>query len=212
MARLHYRNRPTIDHEGTTYGICMPEDFYNAWLIGDDAIIGTLTEMTKRMEVVWGCVVDISKAEKKLNSQTLSSAAGVNQDGAKNWLNRFEDMGLVSAVGRDAAGVQYRRTDEPSEETIEKKNSIEIPLASLYEPLSSIVAAKYIEASKTRFGDKKVILEYPSTVRQFSIEELRDDLKGMGFGGTISVHRMSGGQLRAFNGGKGCTRKLRGEK
>ena len=212
MARLHYRNRPTIDHEGTTYGICMPEDFYNAWLIGDDAIIGTLTEMTKRMEVVWGCVVDISKAEKKLNSQTLSSAAGVNQDGAKNWLNRFEDMGLVSAVGRDAAGVQYRRTDEPPEETIEKKNSIEIPLASLYEPLSSIVAAKYIEASKTRFGDKKVILEYPSTVRQFSIEDLPDDLKGMGFGGTISVHRMSGGQLRAFNGGKGCTRKLRGEK
>ena len=74
------------------------------------------------------------------------------------------------------------------------------------------MAAEYIEASKARFGDKKVVLEYPSTVRQFSIEDLPDDLKGMGFGGAISVHKMSGGQLRAFTEGKRCTRKLRGEK
>jgi len=198
MARLHYRNRPTVDHKGTTYGIAMPEDFYNAWQIGDEAIIGTLTEMTRRMEVVWGCVVDITTAKKKLNSQTLSSAAGVSQDGAKKWLNRFEDMGLVSAADRDAGGVQYRRTDEPSEDIMEAKNSVEISIASLYEPLRSIVSAEYIEASKALVGDEKIVLHYPSTIRQFDIDDLPDDLKIMAYGSTIDIHRMGGGRLRAL--------------
>lgn len=200
MAKLHYRNRPIIDHEGTKYGIAMPEDFYEAWQIGDEAIMGTLTEMTKRVEVVWECVVSITKAKKKLNSQTLSSAAGVNQDSAKKWLNRFQDMGLVSAVDRDAAGVQYRRTEASSEDAAEEKSSVEISISSLYESLTSVVSAEYIEASKARVADKKIVLEYPSTVRRFSIDDLPDDLKVMANGSTIDIYRMGGDRLIALRG------------
>ena len=202
MSRLHYRNRPTIVHGETTYGICMPEDFYNAWEIGEDTIIGTLTEMTRRMEVVWKCVVDIAAAKKKLNSQTLSSAAGVNQDSSKKWLNRFEDMGLISAFERDATGVQYRRTDETSAEEIEQKNSIEILISSLYGSLGSLVPNEQIEKSKVKYADKKVTLYYPSTVRRFSIDDLPDDLKAGAYGGTIDIHRMGRGQLKALKGGE----------
>ena len=189
-AKLHYRTRPTIEGpDGEVYGVALPEDFYIAWQIGDEAIMGTLTEMTRRMEEVWEAVIEITDANKKLNSASLAAMASCNQENAKKWLNRFTDLTLLQPMRRDSSGIQYRRTVDASQENdhaIPEGISVIITLNTLLELpyYASMVECKsnkkLIAASKKRIKNKNIEVLFPATVRRFSIEDLPDEIAGRG--------------------------------
>lgn len=205
-AKLHYKNRPTVEHNGVAYGIALPEDFYNAWRIGDEAIMGTLTEVTRYLKYIWSKVEAICIAEKKLNSNALSSMGGMNQDNAKKWLNRFKDMGLLGVVDRDSSGEIFQRTVETTLEGGRPKDftekSVVITLYSLYRCIYKVSTAECIKNSEREFSQKKVVVLYPATLRRFSLEELPDDFRRKLPSGAVgtTIGTMRGSQFRVLRG------------
>jgi len=191
IAKLNYRRRPTFERNGVKYGVALPEDFYNAWLIGDEAILGTLTEMTKRMEDVWSAVKTIVASNKKLNSSTLSAAAGVQQDTAKGWLNTFDKMGLVVPTDRKPDGVLYTLSEIDEIET-----TVTIEMNELYDSVENAVEDTEIDRT---MADKCITITFPETVRTFDIRNLPDDVQRMAPGDHLRVFGMKRGQLVIYD-------------
>lgn len=191
VAKLNYRRRPTFERNGVKYGVALPEDFYHAWQLGDEAILGTLTEMTKRMEDVWSAAKLITASKKKLNSSTLSAAAGVQQDTAKGWLNTFDKMGLVVPIDRKPDGVLYAISELSETETV-----VTIEMNELYDSVEG--AVKDIDIDRSMDG-KSITITFPETVRTFDIRNLPDDVQRMAAGDHLRVFGMKKGQLVIYD-------------
>lgn len=190
-AKLHYRNRPIIERDDKRYGVALPEDFYNAWNVGSEAILGTLTEMTKRMEDLWSAIKTISAANKKLNSSSLAAATGLSQDRAKEWLNTFEKMGLVIPGQRTPQGIPYYVSEIVDTETV-----VTIKMNDLYDSAEDALPDHDIERSMD--GDD-VVITFPETVRVFDINMLPDEIQRMSSGGQMNLFGMKRKQLVIYD-------------
>lgn len=128
-ALLHYRNRPILERNSKRWLVCLPEDFVNAWTIGDEACVGTFVELTKRGEEAFEACKRIIEKDKELTAINLASVTNTTQQVAGGWLRKFERFGMLVLTERGPKGTKIY--DLP-ETTTDKDIVVDLPMRELY--------------------------------------------------------------------------------
>lgn len=178
LALLHYRNRPIVNDPdtGEAHLICLPQDFYYAWLYGHEAIIGTFTGQTKRYEDVISAITAMKEKSVPITSTTLSHALNLkSRDSGYKWLRRLEDDNIVvRADEKKGTAILYEYAG-----TIKEPVKVTIKLSDLFDATEKWFKENNIKTTKSRirkpqfkkFFEEKIETQFP--VRDFvlSVEE-----------------------------------------
>jgi hypothetical protein len=131
-ALLHYRQRPILERNGKKYLICLPQDFINAWTYGEEAIIGTLMELTERGKEAMKACEDIINQKKILTAGTLSTYADMSGATARDWLGKFSRFGLLGVVDRGKGGTKVYKLPTQTKGK-DESITIDLPMRALYD-------------------------------------------------------------------------------
>jgi len=97
IARIHYKQLPTIEDNGRKVIVATPEILWLAWRIGDEAITGAVAGLTQRQMGLWKEIQRLFNYSGRIESKTLAEAIGKSTNTALNWLKFFEQKGMLTS-------------------------------------------------------------------------------------------------------------------
>jgi predicted transcriptional regulator len=118
--RLHYRQRPIVDDNGTPVLVALPEDLWMAWTVGETAILSTFTGLSRSLAATFEACKTAMKENKIINSGNMASAVNKRPNTVAKHLKELEQRGLLinTETEKTAGHPRYLYEVRPRDEVV----------------------------------------------------------------------------------------------